>query len=134
MTTRKHQHRVRDFVLYILISFAVVAVVLICARTGFAKGWSQWIGLAFLTSLLFYYWLKICKTLWRRGSFWFITSVFLLSHLGAWTIMLRRFDSDKPLGYLAFAAVPELLLFAWCADLLDTLFGPKDTFEGASRP
>jgi len=132
MTSRKRQHRVRDFVLYIGISFAVVAVVIIAALTGFGHGWGEWIAIAITTSVLFYYWLKICRSVWRL-SFWLITLLLLAAHLSFWAAVMKRFG-ESSVWYLFFTVPFELALFAWCADLLDPLFHHKNLFKGVPRP
>jgi hypothetical protein len=134
MTIRNRQHRVRDYVLYISISFAIVAIVTTGALTRFSRGWGEWIALPIFTLLLFYYWLTICRTLWRKRSFWRITFLLFLLHVAAWTIVIRKLDPVKPTGFLAIEVIPEFALFVWFSDLLNKFLHREDSFNRAPHP
>lgn len=120
MSTRKRSHRVRDYVLYIAISFAVVAIAFTAALTGFGRGWGEWVALGVFTYLVFHYWIRMCKPMWRRRSFWLITSVLFIAHLTIWSSVVRTFGHIPTFWYWVTVPV-EVAALAWCADLLNSL-------------
>jgi|GEM_PF-3364422 len=128
---RKRQHLVRDFVLYISIGFAVAAVIMTAALSGFGRGWGEWITLSIFTFILFYYWLKICKSVWRRRSYWVITFLLLLAHLGFWAVVLKNVSHISVFWYY-IAVTLELTAFAWFADWLEPFFHNGNLSKGAS--
>ena len=118
----RRPHLLRDVGLYVVIGLLVVAVILIFAENGWGTGWSRWVALALGSCLIFYYWLKMCRPLWRRHSFWYTSLALLTLHAIFWAVLLRHFPSLLPTWFAGQLFVVELAAFPFLADWIAPLF------------
>jgi uncharacterized membrane protein YfcA len=90
-TTKNRRHRIRDYVLYVAISFAVVGVVFAGALSHVDQGkFMKWLFSVAYTAFVFGFLIEKSRTLWRRDSFWLVTISFLLLHCIAIAEVLTR--------------------------------------------
>ena len=76
--------RVRDFVLYIAIGLAFVGVLIAVARSSVSyDAFIKWGGLAFMTAVLFGYFISKSGQFLREWKFWALTAILLSVHLAA---------------------------------------------------
>ncbi len=98
----------RDLALYVLISLAVVAVVIVCAENRWGAGWGRWLLLILTTVLIFYHWIRSGRRLWRQRSFWYVSSALFIGHMLLWLAAMRHFANFQPnllLTLLEFVAI-----------------------------
>jgi hypothetical protein len=88
--------RVRDFVSYIAIGFAFVAVLVAVARSSVSHdAFIRWGGLAFMTATLFGYFISNSMQFFRKWQFWALTATLLFVHLAAFAVILSHVDEWK---------------------------------------
>jgi hypothetical protein len=127
----KRPHRLRDFGLYVVISVLVVSVILVFAAKGWGAGWSRWVALGLGTGLIFYYWLRMCRTVWRLYSFWYTSGILLTLHTAFWIILLRHSPEFRPTWFAGQLFVVELAAFPLLADWINALFERHHRRKGA---
>jgi hypothetical protein len=96
--------RVRDFVLYIAIGFAFVAVLIAVARSSVSHdAFIKWGGLAFMSAVLFGYFISNSGQFFRMWKFWALTAVLLAVHLAAFAVILAHVDEWKLIWFTGMA-------------------------------
>lgn len=96
--------RVRDFILYIAIGFAFVAVLITVARSSASHdAIIRWGGLAFMSAILFGYFISSSGQFFRRWQFWALTTILLSVHLGAFAVILTHVDEWKLIWFTGMA-------------------------------
>jgi hypothetical protein len=107
--TKKRRSRARDFVLYIAISFAFVAVLLAGALSHVDQGkFMKWVFISFDTLFVFGFVIEKSRPLWRRNSFWLLTGSLLLLHCIAMAELLIRVKQPKG-DWLVGAVLGEIV-------------------------
>jgi tellurite resistance protein TehA-like permease len=98
---REHRKsRVRDLILYLLISLTVVAAVIGYAESGLNwNAFMKWGVLALFTAFLLYQLIKMGRPLWREKAFWALTAAFLSIHLLGFALLLNRVENFKPVWF-----------------------------------
>ena len=98
---QKHSHRIRDFVLYIAISFAVVAVMLFVGLSHGEHDKFMKVGFFFFyTGVVFGFVIEQSKILWKLRSFWILIGLFLLLHCIALATILARTQPPKSISWV----------------------------------
>lgn len=114
--TQKTSHlrsRVRDFVLYIAIGFAVVGVLIAVAQAGVSQeAYIRWGGLGFNTSILFGYFIVDSRQFFRRWQFWALTAVLLSVHLTGFIVVLAHVAEWKLLWFMVMFLEYPVLVFS----------------------
>jgi hypothetical protein len=105
--------RIRDFVLYIAISFAFVAMLIVVARTGVSHDvYIRWGGLALNTSILFGYFIADSRQFFLRWQYWILTAVLLSVHLAGFIVVLTHVQEWKLIWFMVmFLEYPMLVFF-----------------------
>lgn len=104
--------RVRDFVLYIAIGFAFVGVLILVARSSVShEAFIKWGGLAFMTALLFGYFISNSGQFIRIWKFWAITAIILSVHLAAFAVILTHVDEWKLTWFIGMAIEYPVFVF-----------------------
>jgi len=109
--TNNRSHRIRDYVLYFAISFAVCGVTIFLGLSHiehdkFAK-WACAIG---FTAVTFGMVIEQSKQLWRRKPFWLITASLLVLHCLAIALALPHIHQTKGAWWVVF--VLEAVVFS----------------------
>jgi len=111
---RSHAYaRLRDFVLYIAISLAVAAAAIGVAQANVSHdAFIRCGGLIMNTSLLFGYFIADSRNLWRKWSFWVMTTALLSVHLIAFALVLTHVSEWKLIWFLLmYLEMPVLIYF-----------------------
>jgi len=108
----KRPHLLRDLAFYVLISLGVVAITVICALNAWGTGWGRWMLLTLATSLIFYYWIKACRPLWRHKLFWVTVMALAALHTTGWLFVMRHSAKLQPSWPVALAEYVALTLLA----------------------
>jgi hypothetical protein len=104
--------RVRDFVLYIAIGFAFVGVLIAVARSSVSHdAFIRWGGLAFMTAILFGYFISNSGQFLREWKFWALTAILLSVHLVAFAVILTHVDEWKLIWFSGMAIEYPMLIF-----------------------
>jgi len=98
---KKPTHRMRDYVLYLAMSFAVVAAI-------FAIGYSRvdldkakkWAFALFYTSFVFGFVIEQSRMLWKLRSFWLLTGLLLLLHCIALAMILATTQHMRAISWI----------------------------------
>jgi TctA family transporter len=99
--SKKRAHRVRDFILYIAISFAVVAVILFVGLShGDHEKYKKWVFFTFYTSGVFGFVIEQSRALWKLRSFWLLTGLFLLLHCITLAVILAHMQQLKAISFV----------------------------------
>ena len=108
------RERVRDYVLYILITFAALGIFFKLAFLGVNWNYicAMWFG-----AFVFGFFIGNRRRMWRHSGFWVLLIFYLCVYFGVVSILTNRGIYLKP-AWFALAAVPEVLLFGLGADLL----------------
>jgi len=89
--TKKRSHRIRDYVLYFAISFAVVGVMLFVELSHFDQDKSmKWVFFLFYTLFVFGFVIEQSRALWQLRSFWLLTGLYLLLHCITLAVILAH--------------------------------------------
>jgi hypothetical protein len=108
--TKKRTHRVRDYILYLAISFAVVGVILFVGLSHVDHEKSiKWLFFLFDTPVVFGFVIEASRASWRRNSFWLVIGSLLLLHCLALAVILTHFQHPK--GSWLVGAVPLEIAF-----------------------
>ncbi len=92
----KRPHRLRDLLLYVLITFSVLALIYVFATNGWGMGWGRWVLLSLFTLFILYFWIKESRPLWRRKSFWTISVLLFTLHSAWWITTMRHSLNSQP--------------------------------------
>jgi hypothetical protein len=104
--------RVRDFVLYIAIGFAFVGVLIAVAPSSVSHdAFIRWGGLAFMTAILFGYFISNSGQFLREWKFWALTAILLSVHLVAFAVILTHVDEWKLIWFSGMAIEYPMLIF-----------------------
>jgi peptidoglycan/LPS O-acetylase OafA/YrhL len=104
--------RVRDFVLYIVIGLAFVGVLIAVARSSVSHdAFIKWGGLAFMTAVLFGYFISKSGQFLREWKFWALTAILLSVHLAAFAVILTHVDEWKLLWFVGMAIEYPVFVF-----------------------
>ena len=99
--TNNRSHRIRDFVLYIAISFAVVAAMLFVGLShGDHDKYMKWVFFTFYTSVVFGFVIEQSRALWKLRSFWLLTGLFLLLHCITLAVILAHTQQLKAISFV----------------------------------
>jgi hypothetical protein len=108
--TKNRSHRIRDYVLYLAISFAVVCMIFVIGLSHVDHEKSmKWLFFLFDTPVVFGFVIENSRASWRRNSFWFVTGSLLLLHCLALAVILTHVQHPK--GSWLVAAVPLEVAF-----------------------
>jgi predicted membrane channel-forming protein YqfA (hemolysin III family) len=108
---RTRHKRLVDFLAYVAISLIVVASIVIAALEG-----ASWTVIAktflfmWVTAPVFTYFISENRTLWRQGSFWWLTTVLFLLHCGVWLYILRKTNGPPGGRYFLLASLVALFV------------------------
>lgn len=111
---RKHvRSRIRDFVLYVLIALTLAALAIASAQFGVSHdAFIKWGGLAFMTALLFGYFISESPQYLREHRFWRLLVISLAVHLAVFAIILSLIREWKLMWFLIMIIeYPPLVLF-----------------------
>jgi len=82
--------RLRDFSVYVLISIICIGSLITAAVEGVPEQtFMPWFGFALFTLFLFGQYILKSRRVWERRSFWFVTGLFLMAHVIAFTKLLH---------------------------------------------
>jgi hypothetical protein len=88
---RTRSHRLRDYALYLGISFAVVAAFLLSAYNNLPKATIlNWFGYVGFTALVFGFLIENNRSLWKQKRFWQLFGLFLVVHCIVLAAVLLR--------------------------------------------
>ena len=97
----KRSHRLRDYVLYLAISFAVIGAVLFL---GLSQDHSnkpmKWFFFLFYTGVVFGSVIEKNGVLWKRRSFWLLTGSLLLLHCTILALILAHTQHLKAVSWI----------------------------------
>ncbi|MDR3718929.1 MAG: hypothetical protein P4K98_09015 [Bryobacteraceae bacterium] len=111
------QNRVRDYVVYIAIGLAAVAVLTLLAwntSAGSSRAFFKWLGLAFSTAIVFGYAIQGARRDWNYGSLWTVIGLALAIHLVTFWWVLSRFDEWRLIWYVPTSLVEAVAIRAAC--------------------
>ena len=104
--------RVRDFVLYIAIGLAFVGVLIAVARSSVNHdAFIKWGGLAFMTAVLFGYFVSKSGQFLRKWKFWALTAILLSVHMAAFAVILSHVDEWKLTWFIGMAIEYPVFVF-----------------------
>jgi hypothetical protein len=105
--------RMRDYVLYVVISLAVLIAFFALVSTGVSvDAIGRWGGLVCFTTLIYGYFIAGNRPLFRRRSFWALTFCFLAVHTAVFVIVLLHVAHWKTIWFMAmFLELPVLSFF-----------------------
>jgi len=112
--TQTHR-RIRDLILYLLISAIIVGAVVRIAVSG--VNWNRFFPLlcfAVFTPVLFGYFIAGSHSFFRRRSFWLLTTSLLAAHCIVFMLILSHVQKVIPISIL-FVCI-EWLGFTLCRD------------------
>lgn len=103
-------NRIKDYVLYILISFVVLLIPFAAMKLGISgEEFIKSLSFAVFTSLLFGYLIADSRGLWRKKKFWSFIAIGVLAHALAFWFIFARSVTLKPVWF-ALIGVPEMLI------------------------
>jgi hypothetical protein len=89
--TKKQRDRVRDYVLYFAISFAVLGIILAGALSHVDQSkFMKWVFFCAETTFAFGFFIQKSRIFWPRNSFWLLTFCFFTLHSIAIAEVLSR--------------------------------------------
>jgi peptidoglycan/LPS O-acetylase OafA/YrhL len=104
--------RIRDFVIYIAIGFAFVGLLIVVAKTGVSQDvYIRWGGLAFMTAVLFGYFISNSGRFLREWRFWALAAILMLVHLAAFAVILTHVDEWKLIWFVGMAIEYPVFVF-----------------------
>lgn len=104
------QNRIRDLLLYIAISFAVLLIPFAAAKGGISgDAFVKCLGFAAFTSVLFGYVIVDSRELWKRTKFWSFMFISFFVHACAFWVLLAHYTTFKPVWF-ALISVPEMFI------------------------
>ena len=108
---KKRTHRIRDYVLYLAISFAVVGLILLVGLShGDQDKFMKWLFFSFYTLFVFGYVIEQSRALWKLRSFWLLLGLFLLLHCIVLAAILAHTQHLKAISWVpGFVEVVFLL-------------------------
>jgi hypothetical protein len=113
---RSPRELVRDYSLYLLISFIIVASALWAAKSGVSdKTLQTWGGVALATPLVFGQFIAGSRKLWGRQRFWFVTTALLALHFLGYAVAFTYVSSWRS-AWTFYSIVPEFFLLLQCSD------------------
>ena len=92
--------RVRDYVLYLAISFVFVLMVLILGSNLSLEASTQIMSLVFFTGILYGAFIFYNKSYWTR-SFWILTAILLVTHSALFIALVAKVPHWRPIWDLA---------------------------------
>ena len=99
--SKKRTHRIRDYVLYFAISFAVVAVTVSIGLSHGDHDKFMKVGFfVFYTCVVFGFVIEQSRKLWKMHSFWLLTGLFLLVHCIALAAILAHTQHPKAISWV----------------------------------
>jgi len=99
--THKRTHRVRDYVLYIAISFAVCAVTIFIGLSHGDHDKYMKVGFfVFYTCIVFGFVIEQSKALWKLRSFWFLIGLSVIVHCITLALILARTPHLKAISWV----------------------------------
>jgi hypothetical protein len=108
---RSLAHRsAKELLVYVGISALIIGTIFAMLAAGLPwDAFVKWFGLAFNTSVIFWY-LALCKrTLWRKQWFWIFMIACLAVHCGLWIAILIHIEHWKWIWF--FPMIAEVALF-----------------------
>lgn len=100
MNKRTNSNRVRDFVLYLVIGIALLALIFAIAAFGVNGDlFVEWFSLAVFTLLLFGYFIAGSRPLWKRSKFWVVSCLCFLLHLIGFLALIHVVAFVKPIWF-----------------------------------
>ena len=123
--SKRRTHRIRDYVLYFTISFAVVAVIPIVGLSHIDHDRSmKWVFFLFYTGVVFGFVIEQSRALWELRSFWLLIGLFLILHCGALAVILAHTQHLKAVSWIpGFAEI--IVLFRSIQWLIGTTPSPQ---------
>lgn len=108
---KKRTHRIRDYVLYFAISFAVVGLTLFVGLShGDHDHFMKWLLFSFYTPCVFGYVIEQRRALWNLRAFWLLLGLFLFLHCIALAVILAHTQHLKAISWVpGFVEVVFLL-------------------------
>jgi hypothetical protein len=113
------RERVRDYVLYIVIGGAFIAVSFAVEDKWGSDAFTRWGGLAGYSAILFWYFIDASRPLLRRRSFWALTAVLLSAHLTGFVIILTRVAQWRHLVHGDCFRVPSVTFLSRPASIFE---------------
>ena len=108
----KLRSRLRDYVLYVLIALAIVAVTGFLALSNIdQKTFNLWTSVALFTAVLFGAFIAANRSLFRTRSFWLLTIGLLLLHLTIFSVLVIRVTQWRPIWSAVMFLEAPLLTF-----------------------
>jgi hypothetical protein len=109
--SKKRTNRIRDYVLYFAISFAVVGVMLFAGLSHIDHDkFKMWVLFPFYTCVVFGFVVEQSRALWKMRSFWLLTGLFLLMHCIALGVILAHIQHLKAISWVpGFVEIVVLL-------------------------
>src|SRR5208283_2114893 len=104
-------HRgVKELLVYVGISALIIGAIFAMLAAGLPwDAFVKWFGLAFNTSVIFWYLAESKRTLWRKQWFWiFMISCFVV-HCVLWIAILTQIEQWKWIWF--YSMIAELALF-----------------------
>jgi len=109
--TTNRKHRVRDFILYIAISLAVIGAIFVVALSSVDRNLaSKWAFFSVYTLCAFGFFIERSRSLWRKPFFWMFVSCSFLLHCGIIWVFLTRVQHVKS-DWLGVSFLEAVLLF-----------------------
>jgi hypothetical protein len=93
--TNRIRGRVRDYILYVLITVAFAGMVFMIQGRWGHEALIRWGGLAGFTAVLFGYFVGDSRQHLRQHQFWVLTAILLVLHLTAFVILLSHVEEWK---------------------------------------
>ena len=118
--TKKQRDRIRDYVLYFAISFAVVALILFVGLSqGDHEKSMKSLLFSFYTLFVFGFVIEQRRALWKIRSFCLLTGLLLLLHCIALAVILAHTQHLKSIGF-----IPGFLELVFLLRMTEWLFRP----------
>jgi hypothetical protein len=103
--------RVIDYVLYLAITFAFIAMVFMVQNKWGHEAFIRFGGLAGFTSLLFGLFIGDSRSLLRERRFWLLAGLLLTAHLALFILILTHVNEWRLMWFTAMALEYPVLLF-----------------------
>lgn len=132
--SKKRTNRIRDYVLYFAISFAVVGIVMASAlshvdETKFMK----WVFSCAETAFAFGLFIEKSRTFWPRNSFWLLTACFLAIHCIAIAEVLTHVKHVEG-GWIGAGFLESIFLVNFTRWLIPTTPSPPPAAPASPPP
>ena len=105
------RNRVRDYVLYVLISLALVGTAIVVEAKFGHDAFNRWGGLAGFTAALFGYFIGESRRYFGQRRFWLLIAALLTVHLVAFSILLMHAEEWRSIWFYGMVAEYPILVY-----------------------